>query len=165
MADGSQQAIETVKTGDVVMTYDGKAGTVTEVYTRESDHVLELRYEELNSNGELVLRRLETTDEHLFWVLNANKWLAGRMLETGDIFLMPDDKEGEITEIHRTELPATVYNFDVEEYESYYANGVLVHQKCGGAEETGVEERLRNFLLDRGELNMSLMEEGEVGNK
>jgi hypothetical protein len=159
MWDGSQQTIETVKVGDQVMAYDGSEGLVTDVYVRESDHVLELRYLELTDRGNGLLRRLETTDEHLFWVKGEKKWVSGRHLIEGDLLVMPDGKEAEITEIWRTENSSTVYSFDVEGYNTFYVNGVLVHQKCGGAEETLVEERLREYLYDEGGGGMTLLEE------
>ena len=154
MADGSQMTIETVRVGDQVLTYDGGAGTVIDVYERQSDHVTELRYREGKEDGTTVLRRLETTDEHLFWVKAESNWLAAGDLEVGDIFSLPGGQEAEVTEIWRLESPATVYSFDVDEYESFYANGVLVRQKCGGAEETAVEQRLREIINDKGESQM-----------
>ena len=57
----------------------------------------------------------------------------------------------------------TVYNIDVEEFESFYVNGVLVHQKCGGGEETFVKERVRDFLNSKGEAGMSSFEAEKSG--
>ena len=146
MADGGVQKIEEIRVGDRVMTFDGNAGTVAEVYVRESDHILELRYRQGNGEQDSLIRRLETTDEHLFWLKGEDKWAAGRLLEKGNVLTLPDGGDAEIVEIIRTEQPAVVYNFDVDEYESYFANGVLAHQKCGGEEETGIEQRVREFL-------------------
>ena len=107
-----------------------------------------------DEKGIPILRRLETTDEHFFWVTDENRWMAARNLTEGDTLSMPNGQEAEVTEIWRLESPATVYSFDVDEYESFYANGVLVRQKCGGAEETAVEQRLREIINDKGESQM-----------
>jgi intein/homing endonuclease len=146
MADGGQRPIETLEPGDRVMTFDGSPGLVSKVYARESDHTIDLRYLEWTKEGVGVLRRLETTDEHLFWVRERNTWLPARKLAEGDVLIMPDGLQAEVTKVWRRNEPATVYSFDVDEYESFYANKVLVRQKCGGAEETQAEERLRDFL-------------------
>ncbi|MCC7202037.1 MAG: right-handed parallel beta-helix repeat-containing protein, partial [Nitrospirae bacterium] len=151
MADGGVQKIEEIRAGDKVMTYDGHAGVVKEVYVRESDHILELRYRRQNSEGTSLISRLETTDEHFFWVKGDDKWVAGRLLKSGDLLVLPDGEDAEIVEIIRTEQPSVVYNFDVDEYESYFANGVLAHQKCGGEEETGIEKKVREYLSSDGE--------------
>ena len=148
MADGTIQKIESIQVGDQVMTFDSHAGTVSKVYVRESDHILELRYRQQNGGEAPLLKRLETTDEHLFWVKGEDTWVAGRLLETGDVLTLPDGEDAEIIETVRTEQPTVVYNFDVDEYESYFANGVLAHQKCGGEEETEIEKRVRDFFGD-----------------
>jgi hypothetical protein len=66
----------------------------------------------------------------------------------------PGGREAEVTEIWRMNTPATVYSLDVDAYESFYANRVLVRQKCGGAEETAVEQRLREIMKGKGEPEM-----------
>jgi len=159
MADGSQQSIESLQVGDRIMGFDGSSGLVMEHYTRESDHTLELRYLEWGKEGVGVLRRLETTDEHFFWVKDQNKWVPARKLAQGDSLLTANGSEAEVTEVWRREEPAIVYSFDVDEYESYYANGVLVRQKCGGAAETEVEEKLRDFLKGGGEAKIPSLED------
>jgi hypothetical protein len=146
MADGSQMTIETVRAGDRIMTFDGRAGTVLKAYVRESDHVLEIRYLGWDEDGLPILRRLETTEEHFFWVKEENMWMPARDLLEGDTLSMPGRQEAEVTEIWRLESPATVYSLDVDEYESFYANGVLVQQKCGADEASAVEATLREYL-------------------
>jgi hypothetical protein len=118
-----------------------------------------LRYLVWTKEGVGVLHRVETTDEHLFWVEDRDKWLPARKLAKGDVLIVPNGSHGEVTEVWRRNAPATVYSFDVDDYESFYANGVLVRQKCGGAEETQAEERLREFLKKREESNMPPFEE------
>jgi parallel beta-helix repeat protein len=159
MADGSLRTIETLEVGDRVMAFDRSSGLITEVYTRESDHTLELRYLGWDKDGVGTLRRLETTDEHLFWERGQDTWVPARKLKQGDLLIMPNGLKAEVTELWRREEPVTAYSFDVDGYESYYANGVLVRQKCGGPEETKAEERLRDFLKNGGESNKPPLEE------
>lgn len=150
MADGSRRPIETIAVGERVMTYDGNEGRVTDAYVRESDHVLELHYVTVNHAGIPELRRIETTDEHLFWSMADMKWVPARELSSGDVLSMPGRKQAEITEIWRGKTPITVYNIDVKDKDAYYVNDILVHQKCGGAEETVNELKIREFLYDQG---------------
>jgi hypothetical protein len=159
MADGSLRNIETLEVGDRVMTFDGSPGLVREVYTRQTDHTLELRYLEWRKEGGGALRRVETTEEHLFWIKERNRWLPARELAQGDTLIMANGSEADITEVWRRDEPTTVYSFDVDEYESYYANSVLVRQKCGGAAETEVEERLRAFLNGGGAAKILSLED------
>ena len=156
MADGSQKPIELVRKGDEVLTVAGTAARVTETYKRSSDHIRELRYRMLpvRTNPRLSvglkddgrLRRLQTTDEHHFWVLDKETWVTAGALKVGDRFAMSDGTVAELYETNRFEGETVVYNFDVEGYHSYFANDVLVRQQCGGKPEVGVEALIRRLL-------------------
>ena len=157
MADGVQRPIEQVAVGDEVLTFEGTPGRVTQVYKQASDHVRELRYRIIEppsspyqsvslSAGEM--RRLETTDAHMFWAINKDSWILAKELEVGDRFIVTEGREAVLIETERFEGDTVVYNFDVEDYYSYFANDVLVRQKCGGEPEVGVEDQIRRLLND-----------------
>jgi len=158
MSDGSQQTIETVKVGDMVMALDGSPARVSRTYVRESDHMREIRYRVTGSSGlnavdslpQADIRRLETTDEHLFWV-EGNEWMPAFRTNTGDIIILADGKKAELLSSERFELPTIVYNFDVEGYESYFANDAFVYQECGGRPDDPVSNWIRQFLGNWGE--------------
>ncbi|MHB8765158.1 MAG: polymorphic toxin-type HINT domain-containing protein, partial [Deferrisomatales bacterium] len=141
MADGSQKAIETVEAGDRVLAFDGSAARVTHAYVRETDHLRELRYR-VPGSGDGELRRLETTDEHLFWA-DGKGWTPARLLREGDRLVLAGAARAEVVGHARLDQRAQVYNLDVENYRAYFANGALAHQRCGGAAEEPMDERLR----------------------
>ena len=133
MADGTIKPIEQVKAGDLVMGFSGDAARVKQTYHRTSDQIREIRYR--NSVGEL--RRLVTTDGHLFWTTNG-KWKAARKLDSDDVLTGPDRSPWQIVSNVRINRAMEVYNLDVEKYRSYFANGVLVHERCGNLEDDPV---------------------------
>ena len=138
MADGSQRPIERIEFGDEVLTAGGKTSRVTRLYRRSSDHIRELRYRVADPSAKGAasdaLRRLETTDEHRFWV-NGKGWTSAAKIEKGDVLVVHGDLEAELVDTRRFATPTYVHNFDVEEHDSYFANGVWVHQKCEFEEE------------------------------
>ena len=125
MADGSIKPIQNIAAGDRVMAFNGKPNRVKQVYSRMSDHIREIWYR--NQGGDV--KRLETTDGHLFWV-NHKEWIPARKLKIGD-FLMTKDKEKYTVERNeRFSRPVKVYNFDVDRFRSYFAGDILVHEIC-----------------------------------
>lgn len=95
--------------------------TVLETYIREVTTLVHLTV-----NGEEIV----TTVDHPFYVNNRGFVNAGE-LKVGDELL---DSSGNVLllesfEIELTDEPTTVYNFQVEDFHTYYAGGlgVLVH--------------------------------------
>jgi hypothetical protein len=145
MADGSRQPIETVRPGDLVMSFDGQEAMVSRVHNRVTDHIREIRYKELEGADRLL--RIRTTDEHQFWIMNQDRWALARDLKMGDVLMLPQGKEAIIFETVRFPFKTRVYNFDVADYETYFANGALVYQECGGRTAERVDDYLRRVLL------------------
>ena len=158
MADGSRQIIETLKVGDRVLSLDGSSAPVTRTYIRETDHIREIRYrvrEETVSNptdgqGHVIVRRLKTTDEHLFWV-QGREWMPARRIRAGDSIVLANGVKAEVIGSERFERKAVVYNFDVEGFKSYFANDALVYQECGGDPDDAVIAWMRRYLKNREE--------------
>jgi len=118
--------------------------------------VRDVRYQVLSHDqDELVsssaageLRRLETTDEHLFWLLD-REWVRAGRIAVGDLLYLSGGEIAQVIESTRYETPRTVYNIDVEESHSYFANDALVYQKCGAdglAADDPATRRLRAKL-------------------
>ncbi len=126
MADGSSKVIEEIVTGDQILSFSGEADRVKQTHRRQSEHVREIWFR--NDAGEQ--RRLETTDEHLFWTME-KEWQPARKLVSGDLLLGSLETSWEVVKNERQDRTVTVYNFDVDQYRSYFANGVLVHERCG----------------------------------
>ena len=140
MADGSQRLIETVRPGDRVRAYDGSTAEVTRLHVRRVDAVRDLRFE-----GDHERRRVETTDDHLFWHLTDERWVPARRLVSGDRIAWQGGA-AVVTENLRRPRQVTVYNLDVAGVESYFAGGALVHQGCDPNRDSLADDRLREYL-------------------
>ena len=122
-------AIETLKPGDLVWAWDEETGDVAlkpvkQLFINESDELIHLTV-----NGE----EITTTPTHPFYVAHKG-WYAAVDLRAGDILVLVN---GEYVTLEKTqheilEAPITVYNFEVEDYHTYYVgtDGVLVHNSC-----------------------------------
>ncbi|MBW2107248.1 MAG: hypothetical protein JRI36_01100, partial [Deltaproteobacteria bacterium] len=152
MSDGGQRPIESVVAGDKVMAVDGTPATVIRTTVRESNHWREILYRVIGGKAHRdPVRRLRTTDEHPFWVMG-REWITASGLNVGDILALSQDGFGEIISSRRFDVPVKVYNFDVEGAKSYFANGALVYQGCGGPRENDrVTVWLRNILKHWGD--------------
>ena len=80
-------------------------------------------------NGEVI----ETTSEHPFCA-EGKGWVTAGELTAGAEVRLEDGKTGTVTEKEDIQLeePVTVYNFEVEDYHTYYVSGqkALVHNMC-----------------------------------
>jgi len=142
-------AIEDIKAGDKVVTTNPETGetaekTVVETYIREVTTLVHLTI-----NGESIT----TTVDHPFYVpercwVEAGELVVGDKLQlvSGEVVPVEDIK------LELAESPVTVYNFQVEDFHTYYVgnSGVLVHN----AENYGT------FPSSRGELDTQLKEKG-----
>ena len=122
--------IEDIEEGDVVIATDPDTGETTEkkvveTFVNETD---ELIY--LTVNGEEII----TTPTHPFYVPEKG-WTDAEDLRAGDMLVLVN---GNYVVIERTEheileQPITVYNFEVEDFHTYYVGeqSLLVHNaKC-----------------------------------
>ena len=126
MAVVGMVAIETIKSGDKVISTDPETmetspKTVLETYIREVTTLVHLTV-----NGEEIV----TTVDHPFYVKNQGFIKAGELI-VGDELL---DVNGNVLlvenfDVELTEKPVTVYNFQVEDFHTYYVgeNNILVH--------------------------------------
>ena len=126
MAVAGMVAIETIKSGDKVISTDPETmetspKTVLETYIREVTTLVHLTV-----NGEEIV----TTVDHPFYVKNQGFIKTGELI-VGDELL---DVNGNVLlvenfDVELTEEPTTVYNFQVEDFHTYHVgeNGVWVH--------------------------------------
>ena len=126
MAVAGMVAIETIKSGDKVISTDPETmetspKTVLETYIREVTTLVHLTV----NNEEIV-----TTVDHPFYVKNQGFIKAGELIVgdelldvTGNILLV------ENFDVGLTDKPVKVYNFQVEDFHTYYVgeNNILVH--------------------------------------
>ena len=126
--------------------------TVLETYIREDSKLIHLMI-----NGEEII----TTETHPFYVKNRGFVNAGE-LAVGDE-LLDSNKNILLVENFDVELtgkPVTVYNFQVEDYHTYFVGecGVWVHNKnCPSyMNEDGGSPDLDNVVSQRSDLNRAV---------
>ena len=122
MADESYKNIEDVAVGDRVMSFDEtavelKPGIVTETFVHE------------NISGYLIINnKLKVTSNHPLFV--NNEWKNAGDANIGDYLLNKDNKPLLIESVEYVDEIVTVYNFDVEKIDTYYAeDNYLVHNQ------------------------------------
>ena len=169
--------IEKIKAGDYVWsenpeTKEKALKQVKKIFVREKDSIVRLAI-----NGEVI----ETTSEHPFYV-EGKGWIAAGELTAGTEVRLEDGSSGTVTEKEDIQLeePVTVYNFEVEDYHTYYVSEqkVLVHNMCAmtaknTAASTTVDKTVARsasndpkfeIWLNKGEANYSVYH-GMVGNE
>jgi Pretoxin HINT domain/Novel toxin 21 len=131
--DGEKD-IETIQVGDYVMADDPntpgdvQARRVVQTYIREVMTVIDLYID-----GELIT----TTEEHPFWVPELG-WVKARDLQVGTLVQTDHETFLDVDKVVRREGTFTVYNFQVEDFHSYFVSdlGILVHNNnCNKASE------------------------------
>jgi hypothetical protein len=129
--NGESIRIEDLRPGDEVLGEDGKPVVVEQTYIRSVRHLRELRYQ-----GPEGAFRLDTTDEHRFWVEDESRWKTARDLVVGDVLRLSDGEKAVLTFSARTDQPVQVYNLDVSRGDGFFANDVLAHERCEDAPAT-----------------------------
>src|SRR5207244_10912714 len=72
-----------------------------------------------------------TTDEHLFWV-DGKGWVPALNLLVGEYLFNEYGERVRISANQRLNGTAEVYTLKLRGDTAFYANGVLVHDLCGG---------------------------------
>jgi hypothetical protein len=121
----SLKNIEDVRSGDFVLAFDENSGEIAprqvlHAFHRVSKH---LRILQVISSGQ-ALNRIETTDEHPFWVLNRGFVNAGE-LEPGDKLVNHAGEVASVLSTSREDHPEgiPVFNFEVGDFHTYFVVG------------------------------------------
>ena len=123
-------AIEQIQKGDRVWAWDEETGDVAlkevvETYINETDELVHVFV-----GGKEII----TTPEHPFYS-PVKGWTDAVHLRAGDILVLINGEYVVVEEVQHEilETPVTVYNFQVEDYHTYFVThiGILVHNKCG----------------------------------
>ena len=124
-----QKAIENIQPGDKVLAADPETGRqeekeVVRTFVKETDTLVHLRI-----SGEEIV----TTETHPFYV-DGEGWVTAGELTEEDYVLDSEGRRLQVEEKYVEELEESVkvYNFEVEEFHTYYVGdaGILVHNKC-----------------------------------
>jgi hypothetical protein len=121
MADGSIKPIEKVQAGDTILAFDEITKSMKPDKVKAVHDPVEVPYY-LVVNGAMQL-----TPNHR--VRSKGEWIEIGKLEVGDTLTAPDGSDVPIQSIKRIDEKVTVYNFAVNPFETYVANGVIVHNK------------------------------------
>ena len=128
--EDGQEPIEEIEVGDRVLSEDETTGevavkTVTDTYINETDELIHI-----GVNGETI----SATPTHPFYVDKLG-WTLARSLRAGDVLVLSN---GELVTVEWVqheilESPIKVYNFEVEDFHTYFVgeNGIFVHNGCG----------------------------------
>ncbi len=132
--DGPKE-IEKVESGDCVFATDPETGEsgykkVLQTFVKETYETVDVTYD-----GETIT----TTPTHPFYVPNKG-WTNAIDLRAGDILVTCNGKYVVVEKVQHEilESPIKVYNFEVEDYHTYYVGGtrteehlcILVHNSC-----------------------------------
>ena len=128
-ADGLKP-IEDIEVGDEVLAYDPETGEqaykpVVRLFRNETDKWYHVHVNEQD---------ITCTAEHPFYVADIDEFVPAKDLKAGQSLLLADGSCAEIDGILVEELsaPEATYNFEVEDYHTYYVSEdkVLVHNMC-----------------------------------
>ena len=128
--EDGQKPIEEIQIGDKVLSEDETTGevavkTVTETYINETDELIHI-----GVNGETI----SATPNHPFYVDKLG-WTLAKNLRAGDILVLSNGALVIVEWIQHEilESPVKVYNFEVEDFHTYFVgeSSVLVHNQCG----------------------------------
>jgi RHS repeat-associated protein len=140
--------IEQIKAGDVVLSADERTGKqsyqkVVQTFRREADALLTI----VTADG----RSIECTPEHPFWV-KGKGFVEARHLARSDLLADVQGRIVAVSGISFAERKVTVYNFEVANTHTYYANGWWVHNLCKPRwEDIRIpQDRMEHILREHG---------------
>lgn len=162
-------AIEKICAGDKVWSENPETGEkelkkVVQTFVNETDELVHVFV-----NGEEII----TTPEHPFYVPTKG-WTGAIHLRAGDILVLQNGKYVVVEKIQHEilEQPIKVYNFEVEDFHTYYVgdSSILVHNVCKMPGRAGKQARLKQLANDdkvssalRGEIkrDMNMINRGQ----
>ena len=121
--------IEEIRAGDLVWSWDEETGNtvlkeVVETYINETDKLVHVFV-----NGNEII----ATPSHPFYS-PVKGWTEAAQLRAGDMLVLVNDEYVVVEKVQHEilESPITVFNFQVQDYHTYYVSniGILVHNSC-----------------------------------
>ncbi|WP_434799126.1 toxin C-terminal domain-containing protein [Terrisporobacter vanillatitrophus] len=121
--------IEDIKEGDLVWSQNPETGEVKlkkveQLFINKSNTILKIKVAE-----EII----EATEQHVFYIDNIG-WIPANMIEEGDKVVLQSGEKAIVEDIDKViyDNLITVYNFEVEDFHTYFVSdaSVLVHNMC-----------------------------------
>ena len=121
MADGTKKLIEEIKLGDVVLAFDEETGEM------KPDKVVQIFEHNKEDKYLIINEHMRVTPIHR--VLSKGEWIEIGKLNVGDTLTDANGKDVEIESIEFINEPVNIYNFEVNPYHTYVADGFIVHNR------------------------------------
>lgn len=124
LANGKTKNIEDIQVGDVILTFKNEVdntlvpGTVKKLQTHTVSEYL------------IVNNKIRVTPEHR--VLVNGQWTTAGEMKVGDFLRGENGEPVEVLSVEHQYGLVKVYNFEVENYHTYIAEGIYVHNDKGG---------------------------------
>ena len=141
LTENGQKAIEDIQAGDKVYATDPETGEsgykeVLQTFEKETEVVVHVTYEKDEEGSNAETTTVNTTLNHRFWTEDG--WKSAGTLEAGDKLTLADGNTATVTNVAYEDTHATVYNFEVEDFHTYYVGteSVLVHNNGGNCMKT-----------------------------
>ncbi len=123
MTDGSTKAISDIQVGDQVASYNEETKTVV---VSKVDKLL-IHDPEIYW---IINDRIKVTPNHSFYI--DGKWKHIGQAELGDNMLKHDGNQEAIVKMELITIKEPIYNLEIQDTHTYYAEGVLVHNAIKG---------------------------------
>ena len=141
LTENGQKAIEDIQAGDKVYATNPETGEsgykeVLQTFEKETEVVVHVTYEKDGEGSNAETTTVNTTLNHRFWTEDG--WKSAGTLEAGDKLTLADGNTATVTNVAYEDTHATVYNFEVEDFHTYYVGteSVLVHNNGGNCMKT-----------------------------
>gem|GEM_PF-2131428 len=147
LTDKGKKTIENIKVGDMVYSMNEKTGEfgykkVVKLFVNPAHDLVRVKV----GNGQTI----EATKEHPFFVIGSDSkgtWIAAGNLKKGMKLL---DAKGNYVEVEGIEIikrDTTVYNFEVEDWHTYFVGegSVVVHNTCTYSEPSEMSVSDKGF--------------------
>jgi uncharacterized protein YfaS (alpha-2-macroglobulin family) len=125
MSDGKTKPISEVKVGEYVLTRTSETdATLVSAKVTGLHQVEETGYMILNTD-------LKVTANHIMRVNNT--WMEAGSVQKGDTLVDSTGKSTPVTSVEWLNRKTTVYNLEIENYHTFFANNIWVHNQKGEA--------------------------------
>jgi len=120
MADGTTKPIQDITAGDVVLSYDEKSDQLTSSAVAETFVHQASQYLTINN-------RIKVTPNHPLFI--NDQWVEAGQARAGDSLVHSDGSREVIQTIELIKEKTPVYNFEVADTHTYFAESILAHNK------------------------------------
>jgi uncharacterized protein YfaS (alpha-2-macroglobulin family) len=128
MSGGKTKNIEDIKIGEYVLTRKSE----------DSQDLVKAKVTDIHSNeepGYLVINRvLKVTPNHILYV--NGEWKEAGNMQPGDILTDSSGNSVTVTSVEWQKAKAKVHNLTVDKYNTYFADGLFVHNQKGSPRST-----------------------------